>query len=61
MLEAEMCIKKLSLQIYVRYYNYTLCMAIERKILLGKRFNEGDIMYGLKSLIEIWRYISESM
>lgn len=36
-------------------------MAIERKILRGKRFKESDIFYVLKSLIDIWKFISENV
>lgn len=36
-------------------------MAIERKITRGKCFKEGDIFYVLKSLVDIWKYISDHL
>lgn len=54
-----MCIKKVSLEIYTRYYNHTLEMAIQRKLKRNKRFREPDFFYVLSSLLNIWKHINE--
>ena len=36
-------------------------MAIDKKLIRNRRFKEADIFYVLKSLLDIWRYISEEM
>ena len=56
-----MCIKKIGLEIYTRYYNHTLEMAIMRKINRVRRFKEADVFYVAKSLLDIWSHISEVM
>ncbi len=50
-----MCIQKLHLDIYAKYYNYTLHMAIDSKIKRLKRFREGDLVYILFALLSVGR------
>ena len=56
-----MCIKKISLEIYTRYFNHTLEMAIDKKLIRNRRFKEADIIYVFKGLLDIWRHISEEL
>jgi hypothetical protein len=56
-----MCIKKLTLEIYTRYYNHTLEMAISRKLARSKRFKEADVCYVLRSLLDVWKHISDEI
>ena len=60
-LESEMCIKKICLQIYTKYYNHTLEMAIDKKIKRNKRFRESDVVYVFKSLLDIWKFVAEEV
>ncbi len=53
-----MCIKKIALELYSRYYNCTLEMGILRKLQRNKRFKEADLFYILSSLLEIWKHIN---
>jgi len=48
-----MCIRKVSLDIYARYFNVTLEDTIDIKLRRGKRFREGDLFYILESLLSI--------
>jgi hypothetical protein len=49
----DMCIQKLNLDIYAKYYNYTLDMAVEAKLKKFLRFREADLVYILISLLSI--------
>ena len=56
-----MCIKKISLEFYTRYYNHTLEMAIMKKVERNRRFKEADIFYVFRALLDIWKHISEEL
>ena len=54
-----MCIKKLALEIYTKYYYHTLEYAISRKLELNRRFKEADLFYVFSSLLEIWKHLND--
>lgn len=54
-----MCIQKISLNIYAKYYNYTLEMAVLSKLKRNLRFREVDLLYILVCLLSIGRAVSE--
>lgn len=48
-----MCIQKLHLDIYAKYYNYTLEMAVKSKFKNEKKFRQADLYYVLSSLLSV--------
>lgn len=48
-----MCIQKISLDIYAKYYNYTLDMAVASKLKRFLKFREADLTYVLFSLLSV--------
>lgn len=54
-----MCIKKLALEIYTKYYYHSLEYAISRKLELNRRFKEADLFYVFNCLLEIWNNLND--
>jgi len=54
-----MCIQKVQLEIYTKYYNWTIARAISRKLERNQRFKEGDYIYVLEAMLAVVRFFQD--
>lgn len=54
-----MCIQKINLDLYAKYYNYTLDMAVASKLKKFLKFRERDLAYILASLLSVGKNVHQ--
>lgn len=54
-----MCIKKMTLDLFATYYNYTLLRAVVGKARRELSFKDSDLMYILESLVSVGQAVQQ--